>query len=64
MIGDSELTKQQLMKILGLEDGKYFRLSYLQPALDAGLIDMTIPDKPTSKNQKYRITKKGKEMNL
>lgn len=64
VIGDSELTKQQLMKILGLEDGKYFRLSYLQPALDAGLIEMTIPDKPTSKNQKYRITKKGKEMNL
>lgn len=64
VIGDSELTKQQLMKILGLEDGKYFRLSYLQPALDAGLIEMTIPDKPTSKNQKYRITKKGKEMKL
>lgn len=64
VIGDSELTKQQLMKTLGLEDGKYFRLSYLQPALDAGLIEMTIPDKPTSKNQKYRITKKGKEMKL
>lgn len=64
VIGDSELTKQQLMKTLGLEDGKYFRLSYLQPALAAGLIEMTIPDKPTSKNQKYRITKKGKEMKL
>ena len=64
VIEDSELTKQQLMKTLGLEDGKYLRLSYLQPALDAGLIEMTIPDKPTSKNQKYRITKKGKEMKL
>ena len=64
VVGNSELTMQQIMKILGLEDRKYFRLTYLQPALAAGLLEMTIPDKPTSKNQKYRATKKGKELNL
>ena len=64
VVGDSELTKQQIMKILGLEDRENFRLNYLQPALAAGLLEMTIPDKPTSKNQKYRVTKKGRELNL
>jgi len=63
-VGDRALTKQQIMTILGLEDREHFRLTYLQPALAAGLLEMTIPDKPTSKNQKYRATKKGKELNL
>ena len=63
-VGDRALTKQQIMTILGLENREHFRLTYLQPALAAGLLEMTIPDKPTSKNQKYRATKKGKELNL
>ncbi len=53
-VGDKALTKQQIMNILGLEDRENFRLNYLQPALAVGLLEMTIPDKPTSKNQKYR----------
>lgn len=63
-VGNSELSKEQIMKILGLSDPKNFRLNYLQPALAAGLLEMTIPDKPTSKNQKYRISSKGKKFNL
>jgi hypothetical protein len=35
---------------------------YLSPALARGLIEMTIPDKPNSKHQKYRLTEKGKRM--
>jgi ATP-dependent DNA helicase RecG len=37
-----------------------FLYTYLQAALKAGLIEMTIPDKPTSRLQKYRLTAKGK----
>ena len=63
-VGDKVLSKEQIMKVLGLSDPKNFRLNYLQPALAAGLLEMTIPDKPTSKNQKYRVTKKGRALNL
>ena len=54
-----EMTRQQLQRALGLKDDEHFRKAYLQPALDAGLIEMTIPDKPRSGRQKYRLTAKG-----
>ena len=38
-----------------------FLYSYLQPALNVGLVEMTIPDKLRSSKQKYRFTDKGKE---
>lgn len=43
----------ELMEKLNLKSRLGFRKNYLQPAIDAGLIGMTKPDKPTSKNQKY-----------
>lgn len=43
----------ELMEKLNLKSRLGFRKNYLQPALVAGLIGMTEPDKPTSKNQKY-----------
>ena len=62
VMGDKELATQQLMKILSLDDRENFRLNYLQVALNLKFIEMTIPDKPTSKNQKYRLTEKGKKL--
>lgn len=32
----------------------------LRPMLAAGLVEMTIPDKPRSSKQKYRLTNKGR----
>lgn len=46
-------TAQSLMDKLGLKSRVGFRNNYLNPAIEAGLVDMTIPDKPTSKNQMY-----------
>ena len=43
-----EMTSQQLRQALDLKDNKYFRRTYLLPALHTGLIEMAIPDKPRS----------------
>ena len=44
---------KELMKKLGLKSRNSFRDNYLNPGLEAGLIVMTYPDKPKSKNQEY-----------
>ena len=54
------MTRQQLQEALGLKHQVHFRLAYLQPALRAGLIAMTIPDKPRSSRQRYRLTPAGR----
>jgi len=56
-----EMTRQQFKTALGLKDDEHFRQAYLLPALEAGLIEMTIPDKPRSSKQKYRLTDKGRQ---
>lgn len=53
-LGGDELSAAQLMERLGLSHRPTFRKNYLAPALRLGLIEMTIPDKPNSRNQKYR----------
>ena len=55
------MTKQDLRKALGLKNDEHFRKAYLLPALQVGLIEMTIPDKPRSRNQRYRLTPEGRE---
>ena len=56
VLGDGELSAMELMNLLGLSHRHTFRQHYLNPALEAGLIERTIPDKPTSRLQKYRKT--------
>ena len=55
------MTGRQLREELDLSDIKYFRSSYLLPALHDGLIEMTIPDKPRSSKQRCRLTLSGNE---
>lgn len=47
-------SKREMMDYLGLTDSKNFRERYLVPLLSSGKIEMTIPDKPNSRNQKYK----------
>jgi len=60
MVIEGEMSREALQTALGLQDRKSFRERYLKPALTAGLIEMTIPDKPSSRLQKYRLTDKGR----
>lgn len=54
VLGDEELSATQIMERLGLSHRPTFRKNYLNPSLAHGDIEMTIPDKPNSRNQKYR----------
>ncbi|MFW6387083.1 MAG: Fic family protein [Thermodesulfobacteriota bacterium] len=56
-----EMGREALQSALGLSDRKSFRERYLKPALTNGLIEMTIPDKPNSRLQQYRLTTKGRQ---
>ena len=47
------MTTSELMEKLDMKSRISFRDNYLNPALENGLIKMTNPDKPTSKNQMY-----------
>jgi ATP-dependent DNA helicase RecG len=49
-----------LLKLAGRSDRTKFRHQVLNPLLADRLIEMTIPDKPTSRLQKYRLTDKGR----
>ena len=50
---DTPYTRKTLMEKLGLKSRDGFRRNYLQPALEMNLIQMTLPDKPNSRNQRY-----------
>lgn len=54
-----EMSRQQLLEALGMTHREHFRSAYLKPALDAGVVEMTLPDKPNSSNQRYRRTTLG-----
>jgi hypothetical protein len=54
---EGEMTAKELMTKLALKDRKSFRKNYLIPALTEKLIEMTIPDKPNSRLQKYKKVK-------
>jgi hypothetical protein len=56
-----EMTREELQTSLGIKNRDYFRKYYIIPSLKNELIEMTIPDKPNSKLQKYRLTIKGLE---
>ena len=62
-LGSKELDARELRGLLGLSDAKSFRQLYLRKAIDAGLVEMTIPDKPHSRNQRYRLTRLGMKVN-
>jgi ATP-dependent DNA helicase RecG len=55
------MSRSEAQIVLNLKGQANFRDRYLKPALDLELVEMTIPDKPRSSKQKYRLTDKGKE---
>jgi predicted HTH transcriptional regulator len=59
LVLQGEMKRSAIQTALGLRHEDYFREAYLVPALTGGFVEMTIPDKPRSRLQKYRLTDKG-----
>ena len=62
LVMQGEMKRSAMQEALELKGEDSFRKRYLNPAIAAGFVEMTIPDKPNSRLQKYRLTDKGKEM--
>ena len=56
---EGEHSRAEMQERLQLKHRDSFTAAYLQPALDAGLLTMTLPDKPNSSKQRYRLTERG-----
>ena len=57
-----EKSRIDILAHLGLiNHSKHFNY-YIKPLLEYGIIEMTLPDKPNSRLQKYRLTEKGKKL--
>lgn len=50
---DVPYTANAILKALGLKSKETLRKNYINPAMELGVIRMTLPDKPNSKNQRY-----------
>ena len=57
-----EMSRVELLDALGLRDRQHFAMTYLQPSLEAGLVEMTQPDRPRSRTQSYRLTALGRQV--
>ena len=52
----------EMLAYMGFSDRTKFRRKYIHPLLEFEILEQTMPDKPNSRNQKYRLTLKGLEL--
>ena len=57
-----EMSRREILHALGLSDRKSLRERYLLPALQHGYVEMTRPDAPNARNQRYRLTRRGRQV--
>ena len=62
LVLDGEMSGREVLEALGLRDRKWLRRSYLGPALKGGLVEMTRPETPSARNQRYRLTPAGRRL--
>lgn len=61
---DQEMDREEIQTKLDLSHRENFRSNYLKSALEQGFVEMTIPDKPNSRLQEYRLTILGKQLRV
>jgi predicted transcriptional regulator len=55
-----DLKSSEIQEIAGMRHRETFQRNYLDKLLEDGWLVRTIPEKPKSRLQKYRLTEKGK----
>jgi ATP-dependent DNA helicase RecG len=58
---NGEMPRTGLQLALGLRHEDNFRKLYLLPALEAKMVEMTLPAVPRSSKQRYRLTALGRQ---
>jgi len=57
---DKVLSRKDIFAAISMNgDSRSFK-RHIEPLIEAGLIEMTVPDRPNSRLQKYRLTNSGK----
>ena len=46
-------SRAEIAELFGLSSVAYVTNHYIMPAVEKGLLSMSLPDKPRSKNQRY-----------
>ncbi|MEP7763102.1 RNA-binding domain-containing protein [Sanguibacter sp. 25GB23B1] len=60
VLGVQDLSRSELLGALGLRNETRNVRRHIDPLLEAGLVERTIPDRPRSSLQRYRITDLGR----
>ena len=59
---DGEMKRSDIQGLIDINHRDYFMDHFLKPALNEGFLEMTIPEKPKSSKQRYKLTEKGKAL--
>jgi len=62
LILKGEMKRVEIQNELQMRHDDFFRTNYIIPAIEAGMIEMTNPESPTSPQQRYRLTANGKDL--
>ena len=57
---NKSLSRKEIFTAIGMNSDTRSYRRIIEPLLSGGLIEMTVPDKPNSRLQKYRLTDSGK----
>ena len=62
LLASGEKSRSELAAELGVSSQPWLSASYLNPLMEQGYIAQTLPQKPKSPLQRYRILRKGREV--
>ncbi len=62
LLVEGEKSRSELLNGIGFYNKTDNFNNHIKPLIDYGIIELTVPDKPNSRLQKYRLTEKGRKL--